>query len=130
MSIDLRDSIVTIPISFYMSDLTYEPITDLWFTGVNNIDGPLVLYDAWTDTERPIIDGICLPVETPTESHQLRYFIRRPGYRPQDPDAPITTAIDYIDTAESNRVSKILKEGHVYIIRDGHIYTMLGQKVR
>ena len=36
----------------------------------------------------------------------------------------------YIDTAESNRVSKILKEGHVYIIRDGHIYTMLGQKVR
>ena len=130
MSIDLRDSIVTIPISFYMSDLTYEPITDLWFTGVNNIDGPLVLYDAWTDTERAIIDGICLPVETPTESHQLRYFIRRPGYRPQDPDAPITTAIDYIDTAESNRVSKILKEGHVYIIRDGHIYTMLGQKVR
>ena len=130
MSIDLRDSIVNIPISFYMSDLTYEPITDLWFTGVNNIDGPLVLYDAWTDTERPIIDGICLPVETPTGSHQLRYFIRRPGYRPQDPDAPITTAIDYIDTAESNRVSKILKEGHVYIIRDGHIYTMLGQKVR
>jgi len=130
MSIDLRDSIVTIPISFYMSDLTYETITDLWFTGVNNIDGPLVLYDAWTNTERPIIDGICLPVETPTKSHQLRYFIRRPGYRPQDPDAPITTAIDYIDTAESNRVSKILKEGHVYIIRDGHIYTMLGQKVR
>ena len=130
MSIDLRDSIVNIPISFYMSDLTYEPITDLWFTGVNNIDGPLVLYDAWTDTERPIIDGICLPVETPTESHQLRYFIRRPGYRPQDPTTPIMTAIDYIDTAESNRVSKILKEGHVYIIRDGHIYTMLGQKVR
>ena len=129
MSINLRDSIVNVPVSFYMSDLEFEPVTKLWFTGVNNIDDQLVLYDAWTDTERPIIDGICLPVETPTESHQLRYFIRRPGYRPQEPEQPVVTATDYID-AECDRVNKIIKEGHVYIIRDGHIYTILGQKVR
>lgn len=129
MSIDLRDSIVNIPISFYMSDLTYEPTTQLWFTGVNNIDGPLVLYDAWTDTERPIIDGICLPVETPTESHQLRYFIRRPGYRPQDPDAPITTRLEQFNT-EDDQAVKFIQDGVVLILRNGHIYTMLGQKVR
>lgn len=130
LSIDLREEVVNIPLSFFISDLPYEPVTNLWFTGVNNINGQLVLYDEWTNSERMIIDGICLTIETPEKSHQRRYYIRRPGYRPQDPDAPITTAIDYIDTAESNRVSKILKEGHVYIIRDGHIYTMLGQKVR
>ena len=129
MSIDLRDSIVNIPISFYMSDLTYEPTTQLWFTGVNNIDGPLVLYDAWTDTERPIIDGICLPVETPTESHQLRYFIRRPGYRPQDPDAPIATRLEQFNT-EDDQAVKFIQDGVVLILRNGHIYTMLGQKVR
>jgi len=129
MSINLRDSIVNVPISFYTSDLEFEPVTKLWFTGVNNIDDQLVLYDAWTDTERQIIDGICMTVETPTENHQLRYFIRRPGYRPQEPEQPVVTATDYID-AECDRVNKIIKEGHVYIIRDGHIYTIVGQKVR
>ena len=96
---------------------------------MNNIDDQLVLYDAWTDTERQIIDGICMTVETPTENHQLRYFIRRPGYRPQEPEQPVVTATDYID-AGCDRVNKIIKEGHVYIIRDGHIYTIVGQKVR
>lgn len=129
LSINLRDSIVNVPISFYTSDLEFEPVTKLWFTGVNNIDDQLVLYDAWTDTERQIIDGICMTVETPTENHQLRYFIRRPGYRPQEPEQPVVTATDYID-AECDRVNKIIKEGHVYIIRDGHIYTIVGQKVR
>ena len=129
MSIDLRDSIVNIPISFYMSDLSYEPITYLWFTGVNNIDGSLVLYDEWTDTERQIIDGICLTVETPTQSHQKRYYIRRPGYRPQDPDAPITT--DFGDFGWDNEQAvKIIMDGHVMILRNGHVYTMFGQKVR
>lgn len=129
LSINLRDSIVNVPISFYTSDLEFEPVTQLWFTGVNNIDDQLVLYDAWTDTERQIIDGICMTVETPTENHQLRYFIRRPGYRPQEPEQPVVTATDYID-AGCDRVNKIIKEGHVYIIRDGHIYTIVGQKVR
>lgn len=129
MSIDLLDSIVNIPISFYMSALTYEPITYLWFTGVNNIDDPLVLYDEWNDTERPIIDGICLPIETPTQSHQKRYYIRRPGYRPQDPDAPIATRLEQFNT-EDDQAVKFIQDGVVLILRNGHIYTMLGQKVR
>jgi hypothetical protein len=129
MSINLLDSIVNIPISFYMSDLDYEPITYLWFTGVNNIDDPLVLYDEWTDTERPIIDGICHTVETPTQSHQKRYYIRRPGYRPQDPDAPIATRLEQFNT-EDDQAVKFIQDGVVLILRNGHIYTMLGQKVR
>ena len=129
MSIDLLDSIVNIPISFYMSDLDYEPITYLWFTGVNNIDDPLVLYDEWTDTERPIIDGICLPIETPTQSHQKRYYIRRPGYRPQDPDAPITTGFGNFE-GDKEQAVKIIKDDQVLILRNGHVYTMFGQKVR
>ena len=129
MSIDLLDSIVNIPISFYMSDLDYEPITYLWFTGVNNIDDPLVLYDEWTDTERPIIDGICHTVETPMQSHQKRYYIRRPGYRPQDPDAPIATRLEQFNT-EDDQAVKFIQDGVVLILRNGHIYTMLGQKVR
>ena len=129
MSINLLDSIVTIPISFYMSDLAYEPITYLWFTGVNNIDDPLVLYDEWNDTERPIIDGICLAIETPTQSHQKRYYIRRPGYRPQDPDAPITTGFGNFEW-DNEQAIKFIKDGHVLILRNGHVYTMFGQKVR
>ncbi len=129
MCIDLRDSIVNVPVSFYMSDLEYEPTTQLWFTGVNNIDGPLVLYDEWTDSERRIIDGICLTIETPVQNHQKRYFIRRPGYRPQDPDAPIATRLEQFNT-EDDQAVKFIQDGVVLILRNGHIYTMLGQKVR
>lgn len=129
MCIDLRDSIVNVPVSFYMSDLEYEPTTQLWFTGVNNIDGPLVLYDEWTDSERRIIDGICLTIETPVQNHQKRYFIRRPGYRPQDPDAPIATRLEQFNTEDEQAV-KFIQDGVVLILRNGHIYTMFGQKVR
>ena len=129
MCIDLRDSIVNVPVSFYMSDLEYEPTTQLWFTGVNNIDGPLVLYDEWTDSERRIIDGICLTIETPVQNHQKRYFIRRPGYRPQDPDAPIATRLEQFNT-EDDQTVKFIQDGVVLILRNGHIYTMFGQKVR
>ena len=55
LSIDLRDVIVNVPISFYNSDLPFEPISYLWFTGVNNIDGDLVLYDALLDIDQRIV---------------------------------------------------------------------------
>lgn len=129
MSINLRDSIVNVPLSFYTSDLEFEPKTQLWFTGVNNIDGPLVLYDALTDTERDIIDGIYLTIETPTENHQLRYFIRLKGYQPQEPDMPVTTGMDYIDL-EGEAAVKIVRNGMVYILRNGAIYSMMGQKIK
>ena len=131
LSIDLRDSIVNIPISFYMSALPYDPTTQLWFTGVNNIDGALVLYDALTDTERLICDGICLSIETPEANHERRYYIRRRGFKPggtTDPDDPITTA--WSNPSEAEQVTKIIRNGHVYILRAGHVYTMFGQEVR
>ena len=129
LSINLRDSIVNIPISFYMSDLEYEPVTQLWFTGVNNIDEDLVLYDALTDTERTIIDGICLTIETPQENHLIRYFIRRRGFQPDDTTDPVATGFIPFGT-DSEQAVKIIKDGHVLILRNGHIYTMMGQKVR
>ena len=134
MCINLRNSIDNIPVSFYMSDLEFEPVTQLWFTGVNNIDGVLVLYDAWTDTERLIIDGICLTIETLQQSHQRRYFIRRKGYDPNqgstDPDdQDVPTGIEDWSTAGDETI-KIIQNGLVMIVRNGHVYTMFGQKVR
>ena len=132
LSIDLRNDIVNVPISFYNSDLPFEPDSYLWFTGVNNIDGKLVLYDALTDTERPIIDGICLEIETPEVSHQMRYFIRRPGFNPNDPgdDQPIATGVDSVTGKPSSVTYKLIKDGHVLILRDGHVYSVFGQKIR
>ena len=132
LSIDLRDVIVNVPISFYNSDLPFEPISYLWFTGVNNIDGDLVLYDALLDIERPILDGICLEIETPEVSHQTRYFIRRRGFNPNgqgNQDDPIATGVGDVNANNTN-VMKLIKGGHVLILRDGHVYTMFGQKVR
>jgi hypothetical protein len=129
LSIDLRDEILNVPISFYMSELPFEPVTHLWFTGVNNITGKLVLYDALTDTERTILDGICLDIETPENSHELRYYIRRSGNGSDNPDNPVATGINSTDITDT-KTAKIIKNGHVYIVREGHVYTMFGQKVR
>ena len=127
LSIDLLDSIVNVPVSFYMSDLPYEPMTYLWFTGVNNIDGPLVFYDALTNTERPIIDGICLAIETPEQNHQKRYYIRRPGYAPYN-DNPTT---GYVEVEEpEDKAVKFIYENQIYILKNGHVYTIMGQKIR
>ena len=129
LSIDLRDEILYVPLSFYMSDLEFDATTRLWFTGVNQIDGPLVFWDALTDTEQPIIDGICIDIETPQENHEMRYYIRRPGYKPDeqtDPQIPTGVLIPAADT----KAVKIFRDGHVFILRNGHIYTTTGQKVQ
>ena len=137
LSIDLLDTLFNVPISFYMSTMTeankYDSVTYLWFTGVNNIGGTLVLYDALTDISRPILDGICLPIETPEQSHQVRYFIRRVGpvpTVPDDPIDPISTDIENVTNSTPLEAYKIFYNGHVYIIRNGHVYTMFGQRVR
>jgi hypothetical protein len=132
LSIDLRDEIVNVPVSFYNSELPFEPNSYLWFTGVNAIDGKLVLYDALTGTELPIIDGICLEIETPEANHDTRYFIRRPGYNPDDPvgDQPIATGVDSVTGKPSSVTYKLIKDGHVLILRDGHVYSVFGQKIR
>ena len=129
LCIDLRDEILNVPISFFMSELSFGPITQLWFTGVNNIDGPLVLYDAWTNTERRILDGICLNIETPTQSHLARYYIRLQGYTPEDDsNNPIATGVELFEM-DGEEAVKIIQDGHVLILRNGEVYTMLGQKV-
>ena len=134
LSIDLRDSIVNVPVSFYMSALPYDPTTELWFTGVNNIDGSLVLYDALLGTERPIYDGICIKIETPEANHQRRYYIRRRGFNPdaQSGGEGVTTGIGTQEpqALQAEEVQKIIYNGQVFILRGGHVYTMFGQRVR
>jgi len=130
LSIDLRDEIVNVPVSFYNSELPFEPNSYLWFTGVNNIDGDLVLYDALLDIERPILDGICLEIETPETSHMMRYYIRRPGYVPgQNDENPVTTGFTPLREDDAAAV-KFIRNGQVFILRDGHVYSIYGQQIR
>lgn len=135
LSIDLRDSIVNVPLSFSMTESlisAFDPVTYLWFTGVNAIDGQLVLYDALMDTERPIIDGTRLNIETPEASHQRRYYIRRRGFNPDanSGEESVTTGIGAYSAGGQEQATKIMYQGVVYILRGGHVYTMFGQKVR
>ena len=130
LCIDLRDSIVNIPLSFYMSNLPFDPVTRLWFTGANKIDEDLVLYDAVTETEQTIADGIYIDIQTPEQSHEVRYYIRRRGFNPQSgTDEPIVTGFEWIET-EGNKAVKFIKDDHVYILVNGQVYTILGQKIK
>jgi len=61
----------------------------------------------------------------------MRYFIRRYGFNPDEPngDQPIATGTETTETNDMNTF-KLLKDGHVLILRDGHVYTLFGQKIR
>ena len=131
LSIDLLDSIVNVPISFCMTEnliSAFDPETKLWFTGVNNISEPLVLYDAFTDTEHPIMDGVCIRIETPEQNNLMRYYIRRRGYTSSTGD-DTPTGLGIIG-AEEEQAVKFIQNGQVFIMRNGHIYSVVGQKVR
>ena len=131
LSINLLDSIVNVPVSFMMTEnliSAFEPITNLWFSGVNNISEPLVLYDALTDTERPIMDGVCIRIETPQVNNLARYYIRRRGYTSSTGD-DTPTGLGIIG-AEEEQAVKFIQNGQVFIMRNGHIYSVVGQKVR
>ncbi|MBP5641975.1 MAG: hypothetical protein J6W92_02780, partial [Paludibacteraceae bacterium] len=131
LCINLRDSIINVPLSFYMTAWPFNMATQLWFTGVNNIDGQLVLYDDLNGTELPIMDGICLNIETPTENNVVRYYIRRPGYDPSLPYHPVATDIDELSYDGQNEDTiKIIRDGIVLIQRGGSVYTMFGQKIQ
>ncbi len=119
LSIDLRDEIVNVPVSFYNSELPFEPNSYLWFTGVNNIDGDLVLYDELLDIERPILDGICLEIETPETSHMMRYYIRRPGYVPTQDDDPVTTGFTPLREDDAAAV-KFIRNGDMCTLSTGN----------
>ena len=128
LSIDLRNEIECISVSFYMSNVEFEPQTKLWFSGVNNIDGSLVFYDAQTRTERPIADGICITIETPEQNHQKRYYICRRGFEPDGGD-DTTTGFEPTDNYEEQAV-KFIQDDQVLILRNGQVFTIMGQKVR
>ncbi len=134
LCIDLLDEVVNVPVSFCnMSGVPFEPVTELWFTGVYNIDGELVFYDALTGSEQTILDGLCIKIPTPEQNHETRYYIRRRGYNPDEPTTPIATGIDHESShfeMDGASAVKILHNGHVLILRDGHVYTMFGQKLR
>ena len=133
LSVDLLDEVVNVPTSFCnMSGVPFEPVTELWFTGVNNIDGELVFYDALTGSEQTIVDGICIKIPTPEQNHEKRYYIRRRGFDPNDQGTSIATDINPASHYEMDGATavKIIQDGHVLILRDGHVYTMFGQKLR
>ncbi len=129
LCIDLRDSIVNIPLSFYLSDLPFEPTTRLWFTGVNKMSDYLVLYDTISGTERPIADGIYIDIQTPEQSHEVRYYIRRRGYK-QQTGSDVTTDFEPAEAKDDEQVVKFIENNHVYILRRGQLYTILGQRVQ
>ena len=131
LSINLRDQVLNVPVSFYMSDLPYEPVTRLWFTGVNAISGQLVFYDALTGSGQRIIDGCYIDIPTPEFSHQVRYFIRRQGFNPDEPATDITTDAGLVThnhaSDDSSQPAKIISNGHVFILRNGRVYSVFGQ---
>ena len=47
-------------------------------------------------------------------------------------EVELPTAIEEVQTQNQDRkaVSKVLIDGHVYILRDGHMYDMMGQEVK
>ena len=72
----------------------------------------------------------CLNIETPEQNHQRRYYIRRRGFDPEHGSGgEIPTGVEPTEQYEE-QAYKIIYNGNVYIIRNGHVFTMMGERVR
>ena len=69
-----------------------------------------------------------IDIQTPERSHEVRYYIRRHGYK-QPTGTEITTGFLPAPT-EDEQVVKFIKNNHVYILRRGQVYTVIGQRVQ
>ena len=60
----------------------------------------------------------------------MRYYIRRPGYVPgQDDENPVTTGFTPLREDDAAAV-KFIRNGQVFILRDGHVYSIYGQQIK
>lgn len=131
MMADVRQGISRIPLSMLVYEKNRQDQMTLAFYLSQNWDKEIYLLDSITGARTRILNGLMLTVPMP-DNHQLRYYIEGPDeYIGSDANQDNTpTGVENTQTAPDSKAYKVLHNQQIYILRNGHTYTLTGLEVK
>lgn len=130
MMADVRQGISRIPLSMLVYEKNRQDQMTLAFYLSQNWDKEIYLLDSITGARTRILNGLMLTVPMP-DNHQLRYYIEGPDeYSGSDANKDNTPT--GVEQTQSNypQSKKVLHNQQIYILRNGHTYTLTGLEVK
>lgn len=130
MMADVRQGISRIPLSMLVYEKNRQDQMTLAFYLSQNWDKEVYLLDSITGARTRILNGLMLTVPMP-DNHQLRYYIEGPDeYIGSDANQDNTPT--GVEQTQSNypQSKKVLHNQQIYILRNGHTYTLTGLEVK
>lgn len=129
MMADVRQGISRIPLSMLVYEKNRQDQMTLAFYLSQNWDKEVYLLDSITGARTRILNGLMLTVPMP-DNHQLRYYIEGPDEYIGEEDEPSTPTDFDTQTAPDTKAYKVLHNQQIYILRNGHTYTLTGLEVK
>lgn len=129
MMVDVRQGISQIPLGFLMAKNKKADTFELAFYLSPNWTRTCYLFDKVTGQRRRIMNGSIFTLPMPA-NHEERYIIEGPDEYISEEDKPsISTDFD-TQTAPDTKAYKVLHNQQIYILHNGHTYTLTGLEVK
>ena len=129
MMADVRKGISSIPLSMLVYEKNRQSQMTLAFYLSQNWNKEVYLLDSITGARTRILNGMMLTVPMP-DNHQLRYYIEGPDEYIGEEDKPSTPTDLDTQTAPDAKAYKVLHNQQIYILHNGHTYTLTGLEVK
>jgi hypothetical protein len=129
MMADVRQGISSIPLSMLVYEKNRQSQMTLAFYLSQNWDKEVYLLDSITGARTRILNGLMLTVPMP-DNHQLRYYIEGPDEYIGEEDKPSTPTDFDTQIAPDAKAYKVLHNQQIYILHNGHTYTLTGLEVK
>lgn len=129
MMVDVRQGISQIPLGFLMAKNKKADTFELAFYLSPNWTRTCYLFDKVMGQRRRIMNGSIFTLPMPA-NHEERYIIEGPDEYIGEEDKPsISTDFD-TQTAPDTKAYKVLHNQQIYILHNGHTYTLTGLEVK
>lgn len=129
MMVDVRQGISQIPLAFLMAKNKKADTFELAFYLSPNWTRTCYLLDKVTGQRRRIMNGSIFTLPMPA-NHEERYIIEGPDEYIGEEDKPSTPTDLDTQTAPDTKAYKVLHNQQIYILRNGHTYTLTGLEVK
>lgn len=129
MMVDVRQGVSQIPLAFLMAKNKKADTFELAFYLSPNWTRTCYLLDKVTGQRRRIMNGSIFTLPMPG-NHEERYIIEGPDEYIGEEDKPSTPTDLDTQTAPDTKAYKVLHNQQIYILRNGHTYTLTGLEVK
>ncbi len=129
MMVDVRQGVSQIPLAFLMAKNKKADTFELAFYLSPNWTRTCYLFDKVTGQRRRIMNGSIFTLPMPA-NHEERYIIEGPDEYIGEEDKPSISTDFNTQTAPDTKAYKVLHNQQIYILHNGHTYTLTGLEVK